>query len=98
MTTAKRGLTLTHEEFAAWLEEEVNGDRMTPAQQQDLLHQKSLFDGRRTVIQLEYLGQIVGYVAGQLRAAPKINELLETSNTQFPGSMVYFEPVGFDLI
>jgi hypothetical protein len=89
---------LTHEEFATWLEDEVKGNRMTFTQQQDLLNQKKLFDSQRTLIQHEFVGQIVGYVAGQRRSAPKIHELLDKSNAQFPGSMVYFEPVGFDLV
>jgi hypothetical protein len=89
---------MTHEEFIHWLDDEVKSNRMTPDQLQDLLNQKNLFDNQRATIQGQFLGQIVGFVAGQLRTAGEMHELLETSNAQFPGSMVYFEPVGFDLI
>jgi len=88
---------MTHNEFVSWLDSEVSGNRMTPAQNDDLLEQKSYFDGKRPSLQSEHRNQIVAYIAGQLRWAGEIHALLDAAKKEFPGRMIYFEPIGFDL-
>jgi hypothetical protein len=89
---------MTDTEFSQWLDDEVAGNRMTPSQRQDLLNQKSFFDRQRFLIGREYRNQIVGFVSGQMRVAQEIHALLNASRTEFPGKMVYFEPIGFHLL
>jgi len=89
---------MTHEEFVNWLRDEVSNERMTQGEMDDLLAQKSLFDNNRSVIELEYNQLIVGYVAGQQRIADRIHELIDAAKMQFPGKMIYFEPIGFHIL
>lgn len=89
---------MTDAEFREWLESEVAGRRMTKDQRSDLLDQKEIFDAeipndRRS----EYLGWIVGYVAGERCVAREIHALLQDAKSRRPGRMIYFEPIGFDL-
>jgi hypothetical protein len=88
---------MTDSEFAEWLEAEVADNRMTTGQQQDLLDQKRIFENQRSIIEEQYRYQIVGIVAGQLRVGREVHALLGESKMQFPGRMIYFEPIGFHL-
>jgi hypothetical protein len=89
---------MTHEEFQDWLIDEVVHQRMTTGQMNDLLEQKALFDSNRTMIELEFRWRVVGYVDNQRRVEDDVHKLLETSDYHNRGKMVYFEPVGFDLL
>jgi hypothetical protein len=88
---------MTHAEFTAWLDTEVDGNRMSSAQRQDLLTQKALFDSERAMIQNEYPDQIVGYISEQRRSGYEIHQLLDSVDKEFPGRMIYFEPIRFSL-
>jgi len=88
---------MTHDEFVSWLQDEVSNRRMTQDQTDDLLAQKKLFDLDRGLLESSYQARIVGYIAEQRRDAGDIHELLEEAKTSFPGRMIYFEPIGFDL-
>jgi len=89
---------MTHNEFVSWLDSEVSGLRMTPLQRKDLLDQKSFFDGTRPSLESEHRNHIVAFVNGQLRWAGEIHALLDAAKSEFPGRMIYFEPIGFDLL
>jgi hypothetical protein len=94
---------MTHEEFRAWLREEVATGRMTLQQMDDLVKQQSLFvetfgsEENPRPLRQSYRMKIVGYVAEQLRAATEIHDLIDSSKREFPTRMIYFEPIGFDL-
>jgi hypothetical protein len=70
---------------------------MTPKQLDDLLEQKQFFDTHRSEIEQQFQQQVVGYVAGMREVSPTAQELLAVVQRNYPGRMVYFEPVGFDL-
>jgi hypothetical protein len=89
---------MTHEEFVDWLRDEVRNERMSESEMDDLLRQKRLFDGERSIIESEYYRRVVGYVAGYRRVANGIHELIDAAKAQFPDNMIYFEPVGFTLL
>jgi hypothetical protein len=92
---------MTDSDFRAWLDSEVKLKRMSAEQRDDLLEQKQRFDeelpagndARRN----DYRGWIVGYVARERQQAREIHGLLERAKSQYPGRMIYFEPIGFDL-
>jgi hypothetical protein len=89
---------MTNEEFQKWLLDEVQHNRMTTSQMNDLLAQKEDYDLNRTEIEREFRWQFVGYVNRQRRTANTVHNLLDESIEEFPGRMIYFEPVGFDLL
>lgn len=88
---------MTDIEFRDWLDDEVRTRRMDPLQRDDLLKQKSHFDADRTQIQQMHPHQVVGYVDGRRVTGGTVREILNQASQYFPGRMVYFEPVGFDL-
>jgi hypothetical protein len=88
---------MTDIEFRDWLSDEVAGKRMTPAQQDDLMLQKSLFDLSRTRIQQIHRNEVVGYVGSRELSAKTVQELFAQAHQLFPKRMIYFEPIGFDL-
>jgi|GEM_PF-6008965 len=89
---------MTHEEFASWLLDEVQHDRMTQTQMEDLLAQKALFDSHRTEIEDSFRWHVVGYVNAERQVTDTVHHLLDLARELFPGRMTYFEPVGFDLL
>ncbi len=88
---------MTDVEFRDWLEREVLGGRMTPRQRDDLLEQKMHFESDRDQIKRLYPQQVVGYVNGTREVGNTAQQLIASANRRYPGRMVYFEPVGFDL-
>jgi hypothetical protein len=88
---------MTDSEFRDWLQAEVQGGRMTAEQRDDLLQQKQHFDAARGEIEQQFRHQVVGYVNGRREVDPPAQQLLAQAQRNFPGRMVYFEPVGFDL-
>jgi hypothetical protein len=76
---------------------EVDNGRMTAAQMDDLLKQKALFDQYKHTFESVFFHEIVGYVAGNQRSAHNAHVLLDRAKATFPGRMIYFEPIGFDL-
>jgi hypothetical protein len=89
---------MTDTEFIQWLDDEVAGNRMALSQRHDLFNQKRFFDNQRSMIEREYRNRVVGFVDGQIRVAAEIHALLKASRTDFPGKMIYFEPIGFYLL
>ena len=89
---------MTNEQFKAWLASEVTENRMSQAQMDDLLQQKQIFDENRTPLQEQYKGRVVGYANRRLFLAQNVHLLLDDVKRLAPGSLVYFEPIGFDLI
>jgi hypothetical protein len=89
---------LTHEEFVSWLSDEVNNERMTTAERDDLLDQKQLFENNRSTIESEYDRRIVGYVAGLQLISETIHELIDSAKGKYPNKMIYFEPIGFAIL
>lgn len=87
----------THEEFLAMLEREVRTRRMTEPQMEELLVQKAHFDAHRQLIEQRYRNRVVGYARAQLEVADTVHELLGIVKRKEPGSLVYFEPIGFTL-
>jgi len=88
---------MTDREFSEWLKAEVLGGRMTQQQHDDLLQQKQYFDLARLEIERMYPHQVVGYVNGNREVGSTVQQLLGNAERNYPGRMVYFEPVGFDL-
>jgi len=92
---------MTDDEFQNWLRDEVANERMQQAQMDDLLKQKFLFDGAfgspNSPLRTEFTFQIVGYVADKRIVANEIHVLIDTAKREFPGRMIYFEPIEFDL-
>lgn len=89
---------MTHDEFVSWLDSEVSGGRMTPAQRKDMLEQKATFDGKRPSLETEHSNQIVAVVASEVTSGWEIHALLDAAKAKYPGRMIYFEPIGFDLL
>jgi hypothetical protein len=89
---------MTDAEFAQWLNDEVQGNRITVDQRDELLEQKANFETQRTVIERDHTNQVVGFVDGQMQVADNIHTLLSTSKAQFPNHVIYFEPIGFHLL
>jgi hypothetical protein len=92
---------MTDPEFQAWLRELVENGNMTRPQMDDLLSQKALFNSRfgegDDQRRRDFLHRIVGYVADKLIEGRDIHTLLDQAESYFPGRMLYFEPIGFDL-
>jgi hypothetical protein len=93
-----RSKIMTHDEFVRWLNDEVQSERMTSLEMGDLLEQKGLFDGARSIFEVEFAQHIVGYVAGRRLITTTIHELIDKAKAEFPDNMIYFEPIGFDLL
>jgi len=92
---------MTDEEFSNWLSREVASKDMTQSQMDDLLQQKALFVRELgkpdSPLRDPYRLKIVGYVAEHRRIDTSIHKLLDDAKQKFPGRMIYFEPIGFDL-
>jgi len=80
------------------MDREVDGQRMTPAQRDDLLTQKALFEDQYPNFQDSLRGKVVGFAQGRRYAGNTVHEVLDTVKREHPGSMLYFEPIGFDII
>src|SRR5437879_3156133 len=92
------GIAMSDAEFRAWLQQEVGDGRMTVYQKDDLLNQKQHFDADREEIQRSFQHLVVGYVSGTRQVDATVDKLLLNARKIFPDRMVYFEPVGFDLL
>jgi hypothetical protein len=88
---------MTGQEFVAWLQDETTHNRMTAIQRDDLLTQKAAFEENRPSIEAAFRNQIVGYASGVRLVDTDLHRLIATAQRSFPGAMVYFEPIGFDL-
>jgi len=89
---------MTHQKFKQWMLDEVKNRRMTEEQMTDLLEQKTSFDANRTRIERQFWGQVVGFVSGQMQVGRTVHEVLDKANAHFPNRIVYFEPIGFDIL
>jgi hypothetical protein len=56
---------MTRDEFRQWMDQEVARRRMTTAQRDDLLAQKSLFESQYANLRESFLGKVVGFAQGQ---------------------------------
>jgi hypothetical protein len=93
---------VTPSAFADWLQSEVDAGRMSRSQMSDLLGQKALLDSElRNNPSLSFSPRgrrlIIGYVANERFEASDIQTLLSIAKREFPGRMLYFEPMGFTL-
>ena len=88
---------MTHEEFVQWLADEVQSERMTKSEMDDLLSQKTLFDQNRFTIESQFTRRVVGYVEGTRLNDESLHGLIDKANEKFPNKMIYFEPIGFNL-
>jgi hypothetical protein len=86
---------MSFEEFVAWLARELRAGMIEELQVADLVAQRTLFDGHREMIEREFRMRVAGYVANELRSGPTVRELLRVAREQFPGRMIYFEPIGY---
>jgi hypothetical protein len=89
---------VTHDEFVRWLNDEVRSERMTLPEMSDLLEQKMFFDVERSIIEVEFARRIVGYVEGRRLVTATIHELIDEAKAVSPDKMIYFEPIGFNLL
>jgi hypothetical protein len=89
---------MTHEQFRQWLDDEVLSGRMSVQRQSDLLSQKAWFDVQRTMIEREYRGRVVGCANKTLYVEDTVHNVLFAAHATDPDAMVYFEPIGFDII
>jgi hypothetical protein len=87
---------MTDTEFRDWPCNLVLEGRVTAEQRDDLLAQKDRFDQHRAEIEKQCPRRVVGYVNGAREVASAVHEILSKANAQFPGRMVYFEPIGFE--
>ena len=69
-----------------------------PRHLREIFAQRRFFESRRRLIEARYEGQVVGACAGQLIAAATVHEVFDEAERRFPGRLVYFEPVGFDIL
>jgi hypothetical protein len=86
---------MSFEEFVAWLARELHAGMIEEFQVADLVAQRTLFDSQRRMIELEFQMRAAGYVANELRVGPTTGDLLQRAQEEFPGRMLYFEPIGY---
>jgi len=94
---AARLFSMTDEEFDAWLQDEIDNNRMSAAQKDDLLAQKEIFEKNRPSIEETFRNRIVAYASGTRLVDDDLHRLIANAQISFPGAMVYFEPIAFDL-
>jgi hypothetical protein len=80
------------------MDREVGSRRMTPAQRDDLLTQKAIFENQYPNFAEGLQGKIVGFAHGRPYVGTTVHELLDAVKREYPGSMLYFEPLGFDIV
>jgi len=88
---------MTDDEFAVWLQDETQNNRMSAAQRDDLLAQKKIFEINRPIIEEKLRNRIVGFANGNMLVDDDLHRLIANAQISFPGAMVYFEPIAFDL-
>ena len=64
----------------------------------DLIRQRRHFDENRQFLEAEYYQRVAGYVADHLRVADTTGQLLDLAQNESPGRMLYFEPIGYELV
>lgn len=85
---------MNSEEFAFWTLELVEQGRLTVEQAADARQQRARFDRERPMIEEEFRGLVVGYVAGERLVGSSAPEVLDAAEDRFGRSrQVYFEPV-----
>ena len=87
---------MNEQEFLNWLEALLGERRLTPEQTDDLRRQRELFDAERQVIEAEFQGRAVGYIADEQWVQDCVPDLLDRAVRVFGGSrQLYFEPIGY---
>jgi hypothetical protein len=97
-TIAVRDVVNRPDNLEARLERELAGGHMTQAQVDDVREQRARFDSNREAIERDHSGRAAGFVAGQMVVAESVEELVDRAKREFPGRMLYAEPIGFDLL
>lgn len=83
---------MNFEEFATWTGTLVEAGRLDPDQAGDVLRQREIFDQERAVIEREFAGLVVGFVADERVVAERAGELLDrVTQTYRDERQVYFE-------
>lgn len=87
---------MNEQEFLSWLQTLLRERRLTREQVNDLRQQRELFDAERQMIEAEFQGRAVGYVAGERWVQDCVPDLLDRVAEVFRGSrQLYFEPIGY---
>lgn len=90
---------MNSEEFANWTWDLVEEGKLTPKQAEDVREQRVRFDRDRQVIEQEFRGAVVGYVAGERLVGSTTPQVLDEAGRLFGRSrQVYFEPIGSALV
>jgi hypothetical protein len=80
------------EEFRNWITTLEAEGRLTAAQSEDLLSQRGRFDQRRRMIEQEFRGRVVGYIADELIARDRADLLVTEVIGRYGGNrQLYFE-------
>lgn len=86
---------MTRDEYIAWVKSLGQAEQLCTEQVNDAIHQRLLFDARREAIEKDYGGLAVGMVGDELIYDSSVTSLLDKARSNYPGRMMYFEPVGY---
>lgn len=87
---------MNEQEFLNWLETLLRERKLTREQVNDLRRQRELFDAERQMIETEFQGRAVGYIADERWVQDCVPDLLDRAVRVFSGSQqLYFEPIGY---
>jgi hypothetical protein len=87
---------MTFEEFVGWTRNLVEVGELGAGEADDLVSQRSAFEEVRTSLATEFDQQVVGFQNGQLLVADSVGALMTAARVRSPGSLVYFEAIGYD--
>jgi hypothetical protein len=79
------------ERLAEWLGRLVEQGRLQPAERDDLMRQRELFELNRPSIEAEYAGSVVGYIDGQAVVGGSVPDVLFQSE-RYSGQ-IYLEQI-----
>jgi hypothetical protein len=87
---------MNEQEFLNWLQTLLAEGNLTNEQVADLRRQRELFDAERSIIETQFLGHAVGYIADERWVEDSVPDLLDRAVSAFDGScQLYFEPIGY---
>jgi hypothetical protein len=80
------------EEFVAWIRGLAERGHLTWEQAEDVIRQRALFDEQRSMLEVEYAGLAIGFIADQLVVRPGVGPLLNAARNSSQGErQLYFE-------
>lgn len=82
---------MNFEEFQQWLRQLVSEGRLQLDEYEDLLEQRRLFDDKRSIIERDHPGTVVGFVRGHKIVAATAQDLLSEADTY--GGQIYYEDI-----